>query len=489
MNFKNVLSAVLSILGIPALEKKEGKSLLTEEQRATLTGKYGDKFVEQFVKDLEAFEREGGEASGEDVANLRVKLEEEQQKYNDLKTKFEEYKASAKEKEENLNSLIGTLSGSAEDDRGTESVSTGRNNLKFSLNMDFLHNKVLDNVANGDGLQAMAADTIVTDELKTEFGKYVSDMRYEIITLLFGKLQAMQYMTTKMTEKTEWQAIQSHITNLMQKFTPYWTPSGQVEFTPIVIKNRKHKINVAVKPAEIMEEVIGYLYDEGLQPKDMPIVRYIIEVLLKPKVEEERDEQIAIGVYDETKNKNKKDGDEGDEGGSMDGYVTVLKSLHGDANCKMVRLLKDVKLTRENIYNQFDEIYKQIPKKYRTKKLPIFIDPDLLNTYDLARDDKFPNSKNEDEGKRRLQHTNFEFIPLDGMVGTGCFFITPKDNFIHLLSKNKGTTKIWMQGENYDVKIFAEWWEATGFAIAELLFGYVPPLDVVGSGSGAEEGV
>ena len=110
-----------------------------------------------------------------------------------------------------------------------------------------------------------------------------------------------------------------------------------------------------------------------------------------------------------------------------------------------------------------------------------------MNLYELARDDKFPTSKNEDEKKKRLQHTNFTFIPLDGMVGTGCFFITPKENFIHLLSKNKGATKIWLQGENYDVKIFAEWWEAVGFAIAELLFGYVPPVES-GSGSGSGSG-
>ena len=71
------------------------------------------------------------------------------------------------------------------------------------------------------------------------------------------------------------------------------------------------------------------------------------------------------------------------------------------------------------------------------------------------------------------------------MIGTGCFFITPKENFIHLLSKNRGTTKIWLQAENYDVKVFAEWWESVGFAIAELLFGYVPPVAESGSGTGS----
>ena len=69
------------------------------------------------------------------------------------------------------------------------------------------------------------------------------------------------------------------------------------------------------------------------------------------------------------------------------------------------------------------------------------------------------------------------------MIGSKMFFITPKENFIHLLSKNKGANKIWLQAENYDVKVFAEWWEAVGFLIAEAVFAYVPPVpEVAGSG-------
>lgn len=482
--FKQVLAVVLSVLGISALEKKDGKSTLTEEQRTTLTGKYGDKFVEQFLKDLAAFEENGQEISGKEIEDIQAQLNEKQKDYDRMKADFEKYKRESAAREENLNALINKLSEDPETDLKAEKTETAQMKPTFKLDMNMLHNKVLDNAVNGDGLMALAGNTIETEDLKTEFGKYVSDRRYEIITLLFGKLQCTQYMTTKMTDKTEWQAVQSVISDLIQKFTPYWTPSGKVKFTPIVIKNRKHKINYPLKPAEIMEDVIAYLYDEGLQPKDMPIVKYCIEVLLKPKVEEERDEQLAVGVFDESKNKNKNDGDDGDLHGSLDGYITILKQLHEDKEQNIIRLLPGVNLTRQNIYDQFDNIYQQIPKKYRTKKLPIFIDPDLLNLYELARDDKFPNSKNEDENKKRLQHTNFTFVPLDGMTGTGLFFITPKENFIHLLSKNKGLSKIWIQAENYDVKIFAEWWEAVGFAIAELIFAYVPPKENPdGSGS------
>ena len=433
--FFRLLAVVLSVLGISALEKKDGKSTLTEEQRTTLTGKYGDKFVEQFLKDLAAFEENGQEISGKEIEDIQAQLNEKQKDYDRMKADFEKYKRESAAREENLNALINKLSEDPETDLKAEKTETAQMKPTFKLDMNMLHNKVLDNAVNGDGLMALAGNTIETEDLKTEFGKYVSDRRYEIITLLFGKLQCTQYMTTKMTDKTEWQAVQSVISDLIQKFTPYWTPSGKVKFTPIVIKNRKHKINYPLKPAEIMEDIIAYLYDEGLQPKDMPIVKYCIEVLLKPKVEEERDEQLAVGVFDESKNKNKNDGDDGDLHGSLDGYITILKQLHEDKEQNIIRLLPGVNLTRQNIYDQFDNIYQQIPKKYRTKKLPIFIDPDLLNLYELARDDKFPNSKNEDENKKRLQHTNFTFVPLDGMTGTGLFFITPKENFIHHSAK------------------------------------------------------
>jgi len=50
------------------------------------------------------------------------------------------------------------------------------------------------------------------------------------------------------------------------------------------------------------------------------------------------------------------------------------------------------------------------------------------------------------------------------------------------MHKNNGASKIHMQTVDYDVKVFAEWWEGVGFAIAEAVFAYVPDAD---SGSGS----
>lgn len=469
--FTQLMASVALTLGVQSFKKEDGTFSLSDSQYEQIVSMFGQSFADEFKKNLGKHVEDSSTAS-------------EEKKFLDLQQQFEAYKkktaeqiSAAAEREKNLQNLVKRLSDEPERDSEAAKQSAVPTRKTFKADMTLLHNRVIENTLNGDGLMQLAGETINSSELQSEFGKYISDQKYEIISTLFGKVASTQYMTTKMTEKSEWRAVQSIITNLMQKFTPYWTPSGKVEFRPLTIVNRKHKINLAIKPAEIMEDVIAYLYDEGLQPKDMPIVKYIIEHLVKPKLDEERDIMLATDVYDEEKNSEKKDGDSGDIGGSMDGYVTILRKLYAEAESGMVKLMEGVTLTRENIYNEFDKIYTSIPVKYRTKNFNIHIDPDLFRLYELAREDKFPNSKNEDENKKRLQHTNFVFVPMDGMTGTGAFFITPKENFIHLLSKNRGASKIWMQGENYDVKLFGEWWESTGFAIAELIFGYAPAAD------------
>ena len=59
----------------------------------------------------------------------------------------------------------------------------------------------------------------------------------------FGKLQCTQYMTTKNDGQNRMAGRAVRYFRSDPEVPPYWTPSGKVKFTPIVIKNRKHKIN------------------------------------------------------------------------------------------------------------------------------------------------------------------------------------------------------------------------------------------------------
>ncbi len=473
MNFKGVMAVVLSMLGISSFAKdKDGKSMLTEDQKKQLSDKYGEKFATEFEKDLKDYEGNGGNTNFQEIQEQKKKLE-------DLQAEYDAYKTTSAKEKKDLEDNIAKLSGDSEEDQEPENPKSGANVKKsFAVDTNLLHNKVMENYINGDGLQALAADTIDTQELRTEFGKYISDQKYEIIQLVFGSLTSTSYMTTKMSEKTEWRATQGLIDSVIQQFTPYWTPRGQTKFTPLTIVNRKHKINLPIKPAEIMEDVLGYLYDESLQPKDMPIVKYIIEKMLKPQVEEDRETLLATGVYEDFNPEGGlKDGIDGQAfGKSMDGYCTILKLEKEAGNNKITWLLDGVEITPENILEKIQIAVDNISSKFKKKSMCVHIDPDLYTMYKRAYQDKYKYTKNDDKDKDRIDFTKQILAPLDGMIGTKMFFITPKQNFIHLLSKNKGLNKIWMQGENYDVKVFGEWWEATGFAIAEAVFAYVPPV-------------
>ena len=113
-------------------------------------------------------------------------------------------------------------------------------------------------------------------------------------------------------------------------------------------------------------------------------------------------------------------------------------------------------------------------------------DPDLITRYGRGYRTKYPYTKNEDGEKVKVDFTNFTFVPLEGMRGSKSFFITPQENFKHLVSRDPQSRKMYAQAENYSVKIFAEWWEGVGFWIAEAIFAYLPPAPV---GSGSAGGV
>ena len=67
---------VMSVLGIQNFAKdNDGKLFLTEEQKATLTEKYGAKFVEGFVKDLDNMSVEGEKVDITLSAEEKLELE------------------------------------------------------------------------------------------------------------------------------------------------------------------------------------------------------------------------------------------------------------------------------------------------------------------------------------------------------------------------------------------------------------------------------
>ena len=486
--FKMVAGWVMSVLGIQNFAKdSEGKFHLTDEQKNTLREKYGEQFVTSFADDLAKSQENNVEPL---TAAERLELDASRQETARLKAQIE----TMKQAETDFKATIAKLEKQAADPQG-KAVTVSefeKAAVKAGVDLSLRHNRYLVDYMQGKVQAAYSGDsTIDTQELKKEFGKYVASNRLEILKGLFGQTESTQYMSTIITDKTEVRANQaSVIGTVLQQFVPAWTPSGAAKFHPLTIKNFKCKINVPIIPSDIMEDILGYMYDEqASQLQSMPVVRYILFQLIFPKLDEERELALAQGEYVE----NEPDGN-GDYTASspmetMDGYLTqIVKKFVADyeendptklSNIRWLQKGVQIDPSEKNVRTVIDAAVKEVADKYplyAKKAMKVHIDPVLADAYRREYLEEYKWLKNQDgTHKNDIDFSNFTFAECEGMRGTGCFFITPKENFKHLMSHNPQNVTLRFQEQDYMVKVFGEWWEGVGFWMAEALFAYVSP--------------
>lgn len=488
--FKMVAGWVMSVLGIQNFAKdNEGKLYLTAEQEATLIEKYGEKFVSGFKADLSKMAVEGEQVNLTLSAEEKLELEASRVETARLRDQVQQLKDA----EAGFRATIKKLEGEAADKGGVkvEVSAIEQAAIKAGVDLNLKHNRYLVDFMQGKVSAAYSGNsTIDTQELKKEFGRYVDGNRLEILKGLFGVTDSTQFMSTIITDKTEVRANQaSVIGSVLQQFVPAWTPSGAAKFHPLTIKNNKCKINVPIIPSDIMESILGYMYDEQTsQMQSMPVVRYILKELIFPKLDEEREQALAVGKFVENEANN------GTYTAStpletMDGYLTQLvvkfvADYEQEDTTKLsgVRWLqkgKQIDPTKKNVRTIIDAAVKEVSDKYplyAKKKMKVHIDPVLADAYRREYLEEYKWLKNQDgTHKNDIDFSNFEFGECEGMRGTGCFFITPKENFKHLMSHNPQNLVLRFQEQDYMVKIFGEWWEGTGFWMAEAIFAYISP--------------
>ena len=274
----------MSILGIQNFAKDEdGKLFLTDEQTKKLSDKYGQSFVDAFTADLAKMQVEGDEVNLTLSAEEKLELDASRIELQNLKSRISALETEKK----TFEATIAKLEKEPAADGGKKvPVNTIEAKLKEAgVNLSLKHNRFLCDYLQGKVSGAYSGNsTIDTQELKTEFGKYVDSNRLEILRGLFGKTESTECMSTIITDKTEVRANQASVINtVLQQFVPKWTPSGAAKFTPLRIKNFKCKLNVPIIPSDIMEDIIGYMYDEQASTlQSMPVVRYILNQLIFP---------------------------------------------------------------------------------------------------------------------------------------------------------------------------------------------------------------
>lgn len=474
---KEIKSIAMNILGIEKFDMKDGKVSLAEDQRASLVAQLGEGFPDKLMAVLE---KELADTSALDQAAAM------QQLVNEIKAENLKQLQAMEAKLNDAAAKIEKLSVKPEDDTSEKANVTPTPPMEFKINPKHRHNQVAKAMVSGRGNLEMAGTTINVDDIKTEFNEYTSQTDRPVMKALTQPTESMKFMTTHQAIQV-WRASKAAISSVVQQFVSKWTPLGSSTFTPIEITNRRHKVNVPITPDEINMSWLSFLYDESLTPEQMPITKYIIDQLILPKAAEDREMRlIASGVYS-TEGLNDADGEAGQPvGRSMDGFITTLIKMYEAklttyANVNFINFgtsTLGVPVTSANIQDKMEEFVDAIDEVYQPKNMNIFTSQTVYRQYKRAYRDAFPTTKNDDNSDN-IDFSAQRIQPLPSMAGYKHFFATPKENFIRLRNINDGASRIFLQTANYDVKVFAEWWEAVGFAFQEALFVYIDALQVI----------
>lgn len=492
-----ILAMIASFLKIEAFEKKDGKAILTKEQRSTVEATFGKEFTEKFVDYLakDASEEDQNQPNQELLADLVNGLIAAQQSNRttleaSFNTQLTELQNTYTQKIEGLTQQVETLANGPEEDPIPEMDTTipRAENKPAIMKVDMRrpHYEAVGHFLKTGRMAAVEAATIDVADLATEFGTYLSQNRNnldEVKAIMQGFTS--QSMFTSMMAITEWRAWQSLITSVSQQFTPKWTPSGQAKFRPLLIRNRRHKINYPIVPAEVLESYMMHMYDEGLAPDQMPITRYIWNQLVFPQLMQDIElRMIWKGKYVEKAWNTVNTGDAGDSPeNSMDGVETILvdAKASGDTgiNFKNAGSFDYLTATDQEILAYVQDFVDWIAPLFRNKMMPIACSDEFYKRYKRAYKNVWgPGSDKSDQtqfGSDNIDFSKQYLQPVDGMYGSPILFATPKANMIKLRHKNDVPRVINdVQKQDYEVRLFGEYWLGVGFAYGEAVFASVP---------------
>lgn len=469
---------VARLLGKTELTVKDGKVVLTDEEKGLIKKNYGSGF-------LAKLEGASLDADEEGAANARELFDEA------VKHHTEELNAQLADRDSTISRLqedIERLCAEPEPAPAVQSASAPAARKAFRINMAATHNAAVAKALTSGNPEAfrMAAGVDIAD-LKAEFTMAVPpDVQLDILTKrIYNGFEDAKYMTQIMAKGTDYIASTAIMSEVSQQFTNKWTPKGTTKFTPIRIPYRRHKINVEIDPTEIIDSWLVFLYQQGKSPDQHPLVHYIINTHILPKVSEDITfAMIAKGKYEKVTDA-VTNGEGSPAAKSMDGFETILVAGKSDTDCK-INYYKDaqnvLELSDQALLDYVDKFTKAISPLF-SKKLPVYCSREFLDAYKKADFDVYGKYTGTEVGNK-VRFSKFELIALDSMYNSPILFATPKENFVELVDYSKAGSCINdIQKQDYVVKIFGEYSLSVGFRIAEAVYASVPdgytPSDMV----------
>lgn len=451
----------------------DGKVQLTDDERETVKKTFGEDFLTKLENTV--FDETASNEEVNTLFNAAVAA-----KTASIQAELAEEKARNKQLQDSVNILM------AEPEPkpvAQPAIAQPKANT-FKIDRSAAHNAAAIACLAADNpyaaIHGLESNTIDITDVKAELNTAIPlGTKLDLLDArVYGGYNDAKYFRQIESNGKDYKAISALISEVVQQFTAAWTPKGTGKFTPLTIPYRRHKINVAINPTEVIGTWLVDLYKQGLSPEQQPLVQYIVNNHVMPKVSEDITfSMLGKGKYKEATNvQNGAEGTPAADG--MDGLETILVMAKAAGNTK-INFFKDARnvleITDDKEFLEYIHSFAEsISPIFKTSIFQIKCSDKVLQRYRKCDFTLYGKYVGEDQGNK-IRFSKFELVTMDCLYDSPILFATPEGNMAMLVDHaSAGSCINDVQKADYLVKIFGEFGLSVGFLIAEAVFALVP---------------
>lgn len=307
------------------------------------------------------------------------------------------------------------------------------------------------------------ARNINIDAIKNEIVRYGDRSAFDFRgAIMSNEILLNQFAQPLSKVKGKWSFPSVFMGNVLQAFSDKWTPYGEVQFSNKTAKNFHQKVNFPVNPYDIYGSWEEKLYEEDKKPNEMPIAKFIVQ-MLGGNITSELARNTIIAKYDPAQVGSPNP----DSLKSMDGLNALIDGLVADTINPVFSVPVDAALGN-NILERVNKFERGFPENAKISN--IFIP--LQEFYDYIEARETPTNEVVDYTKGYRKKTKYgrNLIGVPGMK-PGRMVSWLDGNLFRLYDRKDNPAQIDdVQVQDYIMKIFIQFHLGYDFALNQYVF-------------------
>jgi len=479
---KHLLATILAIFKIDAFSVKEGKQVLTQEQKAKLTKDFGEAFANKFEIELANDFKPADGGSGadpeatEELDKMKLELTAKEKELATAKSGSVADLAtinSLTTQVENLTDSVATLTAAAEGDPGTLVVPIpviiGAVDHSVALFAQVDNQTMVlkgrpynQRAAQAMGLDIQASNSIDYSELESDLGAYYRTRKTDAIQSFTRKLpsnEALFPLESGYQDQTV--LANAFLGEFSQAFQDTFTAKGSYEITPEILTMYDLKFDHKFSELKKLEKQwIGYLNREGADAMKWSFIEFILAETAK-KLHNEREQRRIKGLYVAPST--------GVAGSFLNGATGLLPYIKSKINAFQIKPFSMGEWTTANIVEYVFEMAMQIPQDLRdTGELIAYGSTDAAIYYEKNFNTNYGTDTDYKGKEDKVKFIkSIKFVPVHNMGASKRIIISIDGNIKFFEDQPNEMYKFNFEQEDRSLKVWSDWREG----VAAVLVG------------------